>query len=129
MKNNLTNHGRNFALKQNILVVLLVLLVTLIIFYFWGFEHAKSAFVGGFVAIIPNLIFAYKAFQYAGAKSSKKVVESFFSGVKLKMVMTAFLFALAFKLIVLLPIPFFSLFCLVVAMPLITPFVINSEPN
>ena len=128
MKNILTEPGRKFAFKQNLLTVLTVLSVTVVIFFIWGFAHAKSALVGGLVAIIPNLVFAYKAFKYAGARSSKKVVESFFSGVKLKMALTAFLFALAFKFLVLLPIPFFALFCLVVAMPLITPFVISSEP-
>jgi ATP synthase protein I len=79
----------------------------------------------GLVTIIPNSVFALKAFKYAGAKSSKLVVESFFSGVKLKMVLTALLFVLAFKFFVLLPIPFFSMFCLIMALPLVTPFYIK----
>ncbi len=127
MNNILTEAGRNYAFKQNMLAVFSVLFVALITYFIWGFEHAKSAVVGGFVAIIPNLVFAYKAFKYAGARSSKKVVESFFSGVKLKMVLTAFLFALAFKFLVLLPIPFFSMFCFVMALPLVTPFVIKQQ--
>ncbi len=125
MKNILTESGRSYALKQNMLAIFSVVFITLTIYFLWGVDQAKSACIGGFVAIVPNFVFAYKAFKYAGARSSKKVVESFFSGVKLKMVLTALLFALAFKFLVLLPIPFFALFCLVMAMPLITPFIIK----
>ena len=121
MNNKLTSAGRKFALYQIIFTFSVVLVVTLITYFIWGASYAKSTMVGGAVAIIPNIVFALKAFKYAGAQSSKKVVESFFSGVKLKMVLTALLFALAFKFLVLLPIPFFLMFCMVMFMPLITP--------
>ncbi len=127
MKNKLTELGRKFAFKHNMLTAFVVVFVSLIIYFVWGFANAKSALVGGLVALVPNIVFAYKAFQYAGAQSSKKVVESFFSGVKVKMVFTALLFALAFKFLVLLPLPFFVSFCLVMAMPLITPFIIKHQ--
>ncbi|QBG36265.1 ATP synthase subunit I [Litorilituus sediminis] len=129
MRNSLTKAGRDFAFKQNMLAISIVIILTLLICYFWGFDYAKSALVGGFVVIIPNIVFAYKAFKYAGAQSSKKVVDSFFSGVKLKMGLTAFLFALAFKFLVLLPVPFFSMFCLVVALPLVTPLLLRKSGN
>lgn len=121
MNNKLTSAGKKLALKQNALAILIVLLCSLVTYLFWGLLHAKSTLVAGAVAIIPNIVFALKAFKYAGAKSSKLVVESFFSGVKLKMVLTALLFALAFKFLVLLPIPFFVMFCLIMVMPLISP--------
>ena len=129
MNNKLTNVGRKFALSQILFTIVVVLLTTLITYFSWGVAHAKSAFVGGTVAILPNSVFALKAFKYAGAQSSKKVVESFFSGVKLKMLITALLFALAFKFLVLLPVPFFAMFCLVMVMPLIAPFFLNSVIN
>ncbi len=125
MINKLTDQGRQFAFKHNMLTASVVVVISLVIYLVFGFANAKSALVGGLVALVPNIVFAYKAFQYAGAQSSKKVVESFFSGVKLKMVLTALLFALTFKFIVLLPLPFFALFCLVMAMPLITPIIIK----
>ncbi|WP_033093528.1 ATP synthase subunit I [Colwellia psychrerythraea] len=103
----------------------IVTFTTLIIYFIWGYEPAKSAALGGVIGVIPNILFAYKAFKFAGASASKKVVESFFSGVKLKMALTAFLFALAFKFVVLIPLPFFGMFCLVMALPLITPFIIK----
>ncbi|RHW75895.1 ATP synthase subunit I [Colwellia sp. RSH04] len=129
MKNSLTREGKIFAFKQNMLAIGIVLFFTLLICFIWGFDYAKSALIGGFVVIIPNCVFAYKAFKFAGAQSSKKVVESFFSGVKLKMGLTAFLFALAFKFLVLLPVPFLGMFCLVVALPLVTPLLLSYSGN
>ncbi len=127
MNNKLTNAGRKLALQQNVLAILVVLLSSLLTFCFWGWLHAKSTLVAGVVTIVPNIVFALKAFKYAGAKSSKLVVESFYSGVKLKMVLTALLFALVFKYLVLLPIPFFVMFSLVMALPLLTPFVFKQN--
>ncbi|MFT7008120.1 MAG: ATP synthase protein I [Colwellia sp.] len=125
MTNRLTIAGRKLAWQQNLLAISLVLLCSLISYFIWGLDHVKSILAAGLVTIIPNSVFALKAFKYAGAKSSKLVVESFFSGVKLKMVLTALLFVLAFKFFVLLPIPFFSMFCLIMALPLVTPFYIK----
>lgn len=127
MKNKLTIAGRKLAWQQNFLAICVVLFCSLISCFFWGLPYAKSILAAGVVTIIPNIVFALKAFKYAGAKSSKLVVESFFSGVKLKMVLTALLFVLAFKFLVLLPIPFFSMFCLIMALPLVTPFFIKNS--
>ncbi|MCW8834692.1 MAG: ATP synthase subunit I [Colwellia sp.] len=123
MTNKLTIAGRKLAWRQNILSIVVVLFCSLVTYFIWGLAHAQSTLVAGVVTIIPNIVFAHKAFKYAGAKSSKLVVDSFFSGVKLKMVLTALLFALAFKFLVLLPIPFFSMFCLVMVLPLLRPFI------
>ena len=53
------------------------------------------------------MLFAYKAFQYAGASAARKVVDAFNSGVKLKLVLSAVLFALCFKFIENLQLPAF----------------------
>ena len=127
MRNELTKPGRKYAYQQSALMAFIVTFTTLIIYLIWGYEPAKSAALGGVIGVIPNILFAYKAFKFAGASASKKVVESFFSGVKLKMALTAFLFALAFKFVVLIPLPFFGMFCLVMALPLITPFIIKQQ--
>ena len=125
MNNRLTQKGRKLAQIQILFSISLVITTTLMINFIWDYAHAKSALAGGVVAIIPNVVFALKAFKYAGAQSSKKVVESFFSGVKLKMVLTALLFALAFKFLVLLPIPFFVMFCMIMVMPLVSPLLLK----
>ncbi|NQZ21304.1 MAG: ATP synthase subunit I [Colwellia sp.] len=126
-QNSLVKPGRKFAYQQIGLTILVVFILTLVTYFYWGLTHAKSVLTGGAIGVIPNFIFAYKAFRFAGAKSSKLVVESFFSGVKLKMVVTALLFSLAFKFLVILPLPFFGMFCLVMAMPLLTPFILKHQ--
>ncbi len=124
-KNALTKTGRKYAVQQLALMTFSVITCALVTYLLWGLSHAYSVLAGGAVAIIPNLVFAYKAFQYGGARAAKKVMESFFSGVKLKLGLTAFLFALAFKFLVILPLPFFTGFCLVVVMPLLTPILLK----
>lgn len=121
MNNKLTIAGRKFAFSQVLFTIFIVLLTTLITYFIWGTAHAKSTLVGGGVVIVPNIVFAFKAFRYAGARSSRKVVDSFFSGVKLKMALMALLLALAFKFIVLSPVPFFMMFSCVLLLPMITP--------
>lgn len=120
-KNDLVKPGRKLALQQTICSVLLVLTCALVTYFVWGLSHSHSVLAGGFIGIIPNIVFALKAFKFAGAKSSKLVVESFFSGVKLKMLTTVVLFVVAFKFLVIVPVAFFGTFCLVMVLPLLTP--------
>jgi len=126
MKNKLTAVGRKFAWQQNIFMMTVVLMLTLVTYFIWGWLAAKSILVGGFIVIVPNMLFAYKAFKYAGAQASRKVVDSFFNGVKLKMALMALLLALAFKFLVLAPLPFFAMFSLVLVLPAVTPFLFKS---
>lgn len=121
--NELTKPGLKLAFKQIFISTIVVMLLTISIYIIWGLEPAKSAIVGGLIGIIPNIIFALKAFRYAGARSAKKVVESFFSGVKIKMVLTAVLFSLTFKFLVIEPVPLFCMFFLVMVMPLLQPII------
>ena len=123
--NPLVKAGRKFAYQQIGISITIVLIFTLIIYFIWGVTTATSALTGGVIGVVPNIIFAYKAIKYAGAKSSKLVVESFFSGVKIKMIVTALLFAMVFKTLSILPLPFFGMFCLVMAMSLLTPFFVK----
>jgi ATP synthase protein I len=120
-RSDLAKPGRTLAFYQLGISSLIVLIGALIIFLNWELTYAVSALAGGAIGVIPNVVFALKAFKYAGASASKKVVESFFSGVKLKLGLTAFLFALTFKFFVIEPVPFFGMFCLTLAMPLLLP--------
>ena len=79
MTNKLTLAGRKLAWQQNIFAIKVVLLCSLVTYFYWGLSYAQSTLAAGVVTIIPNIVFALKAFKYAGAKSSKLVVESFFS--------------------------------------------------
>ena len=120
-KNALIETGRKLALMQILIMIILVLTCSLVSYFVWGGAYAQSALVGGVIGLIPNCVFAYKAFKFAGAQASQQVMKSFYSGAKLKLGLTAILFALAFKFLVILPVPFFGVFCLVVAVPLLTP--------
>lgn len=111
--------GRQLA-KQHLLIAIFITIVTAIITYFcWGFHYAISAIAGGLIAIIPNIVFAYKAFKYAGARSAQKVVDSFYGGVKLKMLITAILFSLVFKFLDISLATFFITYFLTLLVPFI----------
>jgi len=127
VENDLAKSGLKIAFKQIFITFIVVMVCTGVIYFAWGKPFAKSALLGGLIGIIPNIVFALKAFRYAGAKSAKKVVESFFSGVKIKMVLTAILFSLVFKFLVIQPIPFFGMFCLVMVMPLLQPIFLKEK--
>jgi ATP synthase protein I len=43
------------------------------------------------------------------------------------MALMALLLGLTIKFVVISPLPFFSMFCLVMALPIITPFIIRSQ--
>lgn len=117
----LAKPGRIFALKQILLSLIIVVISCILSWAVWDDKTSFSMFIGGMVAIIPRTVFAFKAFKYAGATASEKVVDAFFSGVKIKMVLSAVLFALAFKFLVIVPIPFFVMFCVVMVLPLLQP--------
>lgn len=124
--NDLAKPGRRFAFKQILISIIFVLTCSVATYFIWGLSFAYSVLAGGAISIIPNFFFAYKAFKYAGARSSEKVLDSFYSGEKMKIVLTAILFALAFKFLAIEPIAFFSSFCLVVALPLLTPIILKT---
>ncbi len=123
--NELAKPGRQFAFKQILIAIIIALTCSVVTYFIWGLSYAQSAIAGGVVIIIPNFVFAHKAFRYAGARSSQKVMASFNSGAKIKLVLTAVLFTLAFKFLVIEPVPFFTSFGLILAMPLFTPFFIK----
>jgi ATP synthase protein I len=121
-RNDIAKPGRKFAFKQIAFSLLVVILCTITTYFYFGILSAKSILIGGLVVIIPNVYFALKAFRYAGARSSEKVLESFYDGEKMKILLTAILTALALKFFPIEPIVFFTSFSLVVALPLLTPF-------
>jgi len=61
-----------------------------------GWVAAYSAFLGGLTALLPNVYFTYKAFQYFGARSIAVIIQSFWAGQMGKLVLTAVLFAVLF---------------------------------
>lgn len=80
-----------------LLTQLVVALAAAVVMWLWKDPVAGySALLGGMIAFLPNLYFAYKAFRYFGARSVKAIVQSFWSGEMGKLFLTAALFALVF---------------------------------
>ena len=80
-------------------IVLQAAVGALIGLLFWlvqGWIAAYSAWLGGLIALIPNVYFTYKAFQYFGARSIAVIVQSFWAGQMGKLILTAVLFAVLF---------------------------------
>jgi len=75
---------------------LMTLVVALACGGLWGSVAGYSGLLGGLIALLANVFFAYKAFRYFGARSSKAIVQSFWSGEMGKQILTAALFALVF---------------------------------
>jgi len=57
---------------------------------------AYSILLGGFVSIVPNSYFAWKAFRYRGARNTPLIVRSFYAGESGKLIMTGVMFAIVF---------------------------------
>ena len=74
----------------------MALVVTLVCGAFFGKVAGYSGLLGSLIALLANVFFAYKAFRYFGARSSKAIVQSFWSGEMGKQILTAALFALVF---------------------------------
>lgn len=61
-----------------------------------GVVTGWSAALGGFIAWMPNLYFALRAFRHRGARAAQKIVRSFYAGAFGKMILTMALFAIVF---------------------------------
>ncbi len=59
-------------------------------------NYAVSSVLGGLVAFLPNLYFAYRM-SLVRKSDAKKIVHSFYSGESRKILMTCALFAIAFQ--------------------------------
>lgn len=86
------NIQRIFALQGALTTV-----ITVGLYFTRSGNEAVSAFLGGFVAILPALIFAKLLFRYRGARAAKKIVNNFYLGEGFKISFAIFLFALVFR--------------------------------
>ncbi len=89
----------NKVVFNQFVAISILALMTLTLSFNTGF----SLFVGGMIGVIPALVFAHKAFQYAGARQARQVVRAFYLGEALKLVLTLVFFILVFGLTTLNP--------------------------
>jgi ATP synthase protein I len=83
--------------KILLMQVFVIIMANLGLLIFGKSNWIISSLLGGLIAFIPNLYFAYRISLSKG-KSAKKIVQSFYSGESRKILMTCALFAVAFQL-------------------------------
>ncbi|GGI86663.1 F0F1 ATP synthase subunit I [Legionella impletisoli] len=96
---------------------------------FGGWVAAQSAALGGLVSIIPNAYFAWKVFQYQGARAARKIVNSLYQGEAIKIFLTLVLFALVFVLFSVKPLLFFMTYIVVQMVFWFAPLIFDNKHN
>lgn len=88
----------------------LTIVIAMIVWIALGPKAAVSAVLGGLVSTIPNVVFAKKLFQFHGAQAAKQIVNGFYKGEVLKMVLSVALFSLVFICFNVIPLVFFAVY-------------------
>lgn len=91
--------GKERAFRLIFLQSLWVCLVCGVVFVWLGGSQALLLLLGGAIAIIPNFIFAAMTFRYVKGQHPSAMVQTFYRGVAIKLMLTVLLFALTFALL------------------------------
>lgn len=59
-------------------------------------ELARAIAIGGLIALLPQMYFAFYAFRFRGARAMRQVTHSFYRGEAGKFLLTCVLFALVY---------------------------------
>ncbi|TBU98661.1 F0F1 ATP synthase subunit I [Stutzerimonas kirkiae] len=81
------------VIRMQMLVTLVAAILAGLVF---DLTAGYSVLLGGLIALLANVYFAYKAFRYFGARSTRAIIQSFWSGEMGKQILAAALFALVF---------------------------------
>lgn len=92
----LARRGRWSAYKLVLMQAVVAIATSLFFFVTWGEQYGLSALSGGVIAVLPNFVFATLAFSHTGARSSAKVIKTFYWGEAVKLLLTMALFSLVF---------------------------------
>jgi ATP synthase protein I len=94
----MTDRGQFSTVKK---ILILQALVTIIIpigfIIFAGLEEAMSPALGGIVALIPNIYFAYRVYLASG-KPAIQLVRAFYLGEAIKISLTVALFCVVYQI-------------------------------
>ncbi len=121
----LTNKGRRAA-NQILKFQFLVTAISTILFMMLSFKAAYSAFIGGIICVMPNVVFVIYAYRFGGARAAKKIASSFYRGEALKIMLTALMFAVTFIYIPISIGPLMTTFVLGLMVFWIAPFIKES---
>ena len=85
------------ALKLVFWQLIITMLLSLIILLIEGLNKGLSTLLGGASYLIPNFIFAWRVFSYAGPRFSDRFMFAFLFGEFTKLILSAILFILIVK--------------------------------
>lgn len=104
----LARAGRELAKRVIFWQSAVGLVVALFFLLIWeessALNAAFTAILGWLVCVIPNVLFSFFAFRFAGASKNRLVVKSFAQGSKLKLFSAIFLFTVAYQWEALIPL-------------------------
>lgn len=109
--------------------IAITLIIAAICAILFNANAATSALLGGMVCIIPNAYFASRVFKYQGARAAKQIVNSFYKGEALKIILSIFLFTAVFVLCRITPLAFFASYILVLMTHWFAPWIIVNKLN
>lgn len=90
--------SRNFAPVSKILSyqILIILIITVFFAFTKGWQQGLSSGLGGAAAFVPNLYFALRVYRSSG-KPAREILNTFYVGESGKLLLTAALFIMIFK--------------------------------
>nr|WP_247684794.1 ATP synthase subunit I [Pseudoalteromonas luteoviolacea] len=104
---------------------IVALFAAVIVLVVWGAQAGLSALMGGVAIVLPNFVFALYAFRYVGASKAEQVYDSLKRGKGLKFLLTICIFALVFKHLSVMALPFFCCYILVMFSQWLAPIFFN----
>lgn len=88
---------RSLAFSYVYIQIIVILLISVSLYFLSNNIVAFSFFWGGAICIVPNIYFAYKLFAQTGATAARQIVASFYLSEVVKFIITIALFFIAFK--------------------------------
>lgn len=86
-----------------------------------------SVALGTATSIIPNGIFAFFAFRFAGAQQTQAVAKSMVQGARFKLIVVAIMFGIAFKVFNAQPVFLFCAFAITIVSYWLTLFYLSQK--
>lgn len=94
----------NDALKAVVAQFVLVIILTPVVIGFGNLRLGGSFFLGGLICALANVYFYFRVFSHFGARAAKQIVNAFYRGEAVKIMLTAAAFYIAFTIGWVLPL-------------------------
>lgn len=121
MQKGIATQGRILAIK-GIITQIFVSFFCIIAVALVQSDYILSVLLGCLSFVVPHSIFAYWVFRYAGATKNNIVAQSFSQGMKLKLILTSIIFAIAFSSFNAHPLPLLGAYAIVMVSQWLTMY-------